>query len=379
MAVSGWHGITIQWRLARSVAETGGGWYRRLTVSLELTRMTETLPANWYVDPAIQRRERTAIFARNWCLFGPEAEFANLGDYRATTINGWPLFIIRGHDGTLRGFHNVCRHRAAQLLADGDGNCNMVRCPYHAWSYDLEGRLKAASDFGDDPDFNFGDYGLFPLRVETWNGLVFFCIDQDTDDLMTWLGDIPALCEPFPGPAEFGGHHGFTVNGAANWKTYCDNTVEGYHLSMIHPRLSRAVIAEEVVIEPHHEGRLVAFHVKYQAQGDTLRGADGLWFYRFPGFQATLSARGFKAERIEPVGPVRLRSTNWNWFGDLSEAERGDALDWAKEIVLEDLGVCETVQRNLEVGVYTTGILSPARESNTMLFQALVRDAVNGE
>lgn len=341
--------------------------------------MTETLPAEWYTDQAIHRRERAAIFACNWCLFGPEAELANPGDYRAAVINGWPVFVIRGHDGVLRGFHNVCRHRAAQILADGAGACNMLRCPYHAWSYDLEGRLKAVPDFGDDPDFHKADYGLFPLRVETWNGLVFFCIDNHADDLVAWLGDIPSLCEPYPGPADLTYHDSFTIKGTANWKTYCDNTVEGYHLSMIHPSLAQALVKDQVEIRPYDHGRTVAFHVKYEARGTTLRGADGLWFYRFPGFQAVLGERGFKAERIEPVGPGRLRTDNWSWFGDLPKAEREAAFQWAQDIVHEDLGVCETVQRNLEAGVYTTGVLSPAQESNTMRFQQLVREAVNGE
>lgn len=340
--------------------------------------LTETLPAAWYVDEAIHRRERAAIFARNWCLFGPEAELASAGDYSAAVINGWPVFIVRGHDGALRGFHNVCRHRAAQLLADGAGNCNMIRCPYHAWSYDLEGRLKAMPGFGEDPDFDRADYGLFPLRVETWNGLVFFRVEAGGDDLTTWLGDIPALCAKYPTTAELDYHGVFTVDGEANWKTYCDNTVEGYHLSMVHPSLTRAVVADTVEIVPHDGGRMVAFHVDYEDQGANLRGGDGLWFYRFPGFQATLSARGFKAERIEALGPGRLRSSHWNWFGDIDAGEREAAFAWAQEIAREDLGVCETVQRNLAAGIYQTGILSPAQESNTALLQNLVREALDG-
>ena len=338
----------------------------------------ETLPAAWYVDAAIHRRERAAIFARNWCLFGPEAGLAAAGDYRAAVINGWPVFIIRGHDGTLSGFHNVCRHRAAQPLADGSGNCNMIRCPYHGWSYDLEGRLKATPGFGDDAGFDRADYGLFPLRVETWNGLVFFRVEADGDDLITWLGDIPPLCAAYPAIAELEYHGVFTVEGDANWKTYCDNTVEGYHLSMVHPSLTRAVIADEVEIVPHHGGRMVAFHVTYTADGTTLRGGDGLWFYRFPGFLATLSAMNFKAERIEAVGPGRMRSNHWNWFGELSAGERSTAFEWAQEIAHEDLGICVTVQRNLEAGVYQAGRLSPAQETNTALFQNLVREALEG-
>jgi choline monooxygenase len=109
--------------------------------------MTETLPAEWYTDPAIHRRERAAIFARDWCLFGPEAEFSNPGDYRAAVINGWPVFVIRGHDGVLRGFHNVCRHRAAQILADGAGACTMLRCPYHGLVLRSRGAAQGGARF----------------------------------------------------------------------------------------------------------------------------------------------------------------------------------------------------------------------------------------
>ena len=147
---------------------------------------------------------------------------------------------------------------------------------------------------------------------------------------------------------------------------------------MVHSSLARAVIAEEVEIKPHDGGRMVAFQVNYTADGTTLRGGDGLWFYRFPGFQATLSAMSFKAERIEAVGPGRMRSNHWNWFGELSAGERSAAFEWAQEIAHEDLGICETVQRNLEAGVYQAGVLSPAQESNTALFQNLVREALDG-
>lgn len=340
--------------------------------------MAETLPANWYVDDAVHARERRAIFAPNWCLFAPEADFAGTGDWRAERVNGWPIFVIRGKDGVLRGFHNVCRHRAAALLADGQGSCNMLRCPYHRWTYDLAGRLKVAPDFGDDPGFDRAEYGLFALRVETWRGLVFVCIDEGAPDLLAWLGTIPDLCARYPGPPELTLGGEFTVTGAANWKTYCDNTVEGYHLPTVHQRLAAAVVADAVEIRPYDDGRLVAFHVPYAgaADGARLRGADGLWFYRFPGFQVTASARAFKAERIEPDGPGRLKSLNWMWFADVPAAERDAAFAWAREIVAEDMGICETVQRNLAVGVYTAGRLSPAQESNVVEFQNQVLAAL---
>jgi choline monooxygenase len=207
---------------------------------------------------------------------------------------------------------------------------------------------------------------------------VFVCVDAAAPDLMAWLGVIPGLCAPFATDA-MDYHGSFAVEGRANWKTYCDNTVEGYHLPHVHPRLTSAVDPADIRIVPHDGGRTVAFHVTYRADGAELRGREGLWFYRFPGFQATLSASAFKAERIEPVGAGRLRSTSWQWFGAIDGAARADAFAWARAIVEEDLGVCETVQRTLEAGAFARAVLSEAEESNVALFQRLVHDALGGD
>jgi hypothetical protein len=120
----------------------------------------------------------------------------------------------------------------------------------------------------------------------------------------------------------------------------------------------------------------VAFHVGYRADGAGIRGATGLWFYRFPGFQATISDAAFKAERIEPAGVRGLRSTSWQWFRGMDRTTADDAFAWARSIVLEDLGVCEAVQRNLDAGFYQGGVLSPRHERHTAAFQEQVRRAL---
>lgn len=336
--------------------------------------MTPTLPAAWYTDPAIAARERLAVFARNWLLFGPAHDVAEPGSRSARTVNGWPIIVLRAADGTLRAFHNVCRHRAARLLEEGSGACaGKIVCPYHGWSYGQDGRLLLAPRFGEslDPD----EAALLPVRVALWRGCIFVCVDAQAPDFASWLGPLPELCAPWPETETFEYHGSFSVEGRANWKTYCDNTVEGYHLAFVHERLARAVDGASVEIKSYHGNRLVCFHVGYRGDGAGLRGSDGLWFYRYPGFQAVLGATGFKAERIEPVGAGALRSESWAWYGGgLGANERADAFAWAETIVREDLGVCQTVQANLEAGAYDTGWLSPAMESHTAAFQALVRD-----
>ncbi|MEM7123211.1 MAG: aromatic ring-hydroxylating dioxygenase subunit alpha [Pseudomonadota bacterium] len=339
--------------------------------------MTRTLPAAWYTDPAILQRERETIFRDNWALFGPEHDVAEPGSWRADTVAGWPLVVVRHPDGHLNGFHNVCRHRAAALLSDGQtGQCSAIRCPYHGWTYDLDGSLKLTPKFGDPDGFSRDVFGLFPVRVAVWAGLVFVCLSNDAPDLTTWLGDVPDLAAPYPTTDDLDYHGSFVVDGPANWKTYCDNTVEGYHLPFVHQRLTKIVDQTETAIRSYQNGHLVVFHVGYHGLDTGVRGGGGIWFYRVPGFQAVLGPTGFKAERIDPVGPGALRSTSWAWYGGLDDKARADAFAWAETIVREDLGICQTVQQNLEAGIYDTGILSPKMETHTARLQQIVRDYV---
>ncbi len=341
--------------------------------------MTKTLlPVSWYIDADAYQRDRKRIFARNWSLFGPEAGLREARSWRADSVNGWPVFVIRGDDGILRGFHNVCRHRAARLLTGETGSCARIVCPYHAWTYDLTGALRKAPNFGAEGELDLAERGLFPIRVECWNELVFVCFDESAPDLTTWLGSLPALCDEFPRPADLALNGSFSAEGDCNWKAYCENTVEGYHLPLVHKRLTAAVDRSHTQIKAYDEGRLVVFHVSYAGEDSALRGNQGIWFYRFPGFQGVAGARSFKAERIEPLSPTRMKLTNWSWFADLSAEERADSTAWNKQITAEDMGVCESVQRNFEAGVYQSGVLSPLQEGHLARLQTLIAEAIGG-
>ncbi len=339
--------------------------------------LIETLPASWYVDESIHAREREAIFARNWALFGPAEGLSEAGSWRAETVNGWPVFVARGEDGQLRAFHNVCRHRGATLLREASGRCRLAVCPYHAWSYDLAGRLVRTPNFGEAATFDRSAYGLLPVAVDTWGGLVFVRISADGASLLEWLGSIPALAEPFAKTRDLDLHGDrIAVEGACNWKAYCDNTVEGYHLPTVHKRLNAAIDRDNTSIISKDGGRLVVFDVTYASDGSGLRGAKGIWFYRFPGFQGVLGSRIFKADRIEPISPGRMRYSNWSWYRGLSPVEIEDSQVWSKQIAEEDIGICESVQWNMATGVYTTGVLSPVQEGHIAGIQRLVREAV---
>ncbi|WP_366555875.1 aromatic ring-hydroxylating oxygenase subunit alpha [Aquibaculum sediminis] len=190
-----------------------------MTASLQ-----RNLPAHFYVDPGVHDAERQAIFRRTWQLLGPESQVAAPGDYLAVELAGWHLFVLRGRDGVLRGFHNLCRHRGARLLAEGQGRCSLLRCPYHNWVYDQEGRLQKAPWFGEHPDFRLEDWPLKPVSVASWRGLLFLAIAPE-QELVEQLGDLPEELADHP-------LESFTAVAtrrfvmAANWKTYTDNFVE---------------------------------------------------------------------------------------------------------------------------------------------------------
>jgi choline monooxygenase len=122
-----------------------------------------TLTADAYTSPEFFRRERAAIFGREWLLVGHESEIRNPGDYIATDIAGWPVFVIRTRDGVLKGFHNVCRHRAGNLVNDGTGHCERLRCRYHGWLYDNDGRSRRPDAGSTMPVIGLA---LFPVNAE---------------------------------------------------------------------------------------------------------------------------------------------------------------------------------------------------------------------
>ena len=289
------------------------------------------------------------------------------------TVCGWQVLVVRGKDGVLRGFHNHCRHRGARLLEAGSGSCRVIKCPYHGWGYDTSGALIATPGFSEEAGIDRATLGLQPLHVTEWRSMIFICVDSDPQPFSDWVGSLDAMLDDLPGIDVMEFHGRFDVHGDANWKTYCDNTVEGYHLPAVHPRLATAVRGATVDISNHDEGRLVVFDVDYGGEGAGLRGDKGLWAYRYPGFQIAISNNAFKIERVEATGVGTTRSLNWGWYRNLDEDAIADSFAWSETVVREDLGICETVQQSMAAGVYRDGPLCPQQEGHVIALQANVR------
>src|SRR5215471_20263460 len=149
-----------------------------------------TLPASLYTDPQVFLAEKKTIFSRTWQVVGHADQVANAGDYFTTELAGEPLLCVRGSDGKLRGFYNVCRHRAGPP-AEGCGSRKLFRCGYHGWTYSLDGSLISAPEFEGQPGFQASDFSLRPLRVEEWSNLIFVNLDLNAVSLLESLGELP--------------------------------------------------------------------------------------------------------------------------------------------------------------------------------------------
>jgi len=330
----------------------------------------ETLPASWYRDPEAYGREREAVFSRAWVYLGHRQHLRRTGDYVADEVAGWPVFVVVDDDGALRGYHNVCAHRAGPIVWDGTGSCAMT-CRYHGWTYRFDGGLLAARDFGGD-ESALRDAGLTTVAVAEWRGLVFVNLSENAAPLAEWLGSFPEVCARFP-MEDYVHHHRAGHPVRANWKTYADNYLEGYHIPLVHPTLNRAVDARAYEVTVHDGGRLHRHRAPARDGAPTL----GEWAYLWPNLALNLYPDGMSIERFVPRGPARVDVTLDYFFVDgVSEREAQASVASSNVVIAEDVAICEAVQRNLDAGRYRAGRLSPKHELGLGAFQRLIREAL---
>jgi len=196
-----------------------------------------SLPQRLYNDAAAFDFDMTAIFGRSWLFAGFEAEVRKPGDYIALNVGHWPILIVRDRDGELHAFHNSCRHRGSILCHPGSGNAARIVCPYHRWTYGLDGKLLAAGRMPDD--FRKADHALKPVHLAAVAGAILICLGETPPDIETMRRELTPLLAP----------HGFanaklayqsTLVEKANWKLVMENGRECYHCATGHPELSRA-------------------------------------------------------------------------------------------------------------------------------------------
>lgn len=327
------------------------------------------LPVHLYRGEDALRADRQEVLRRSWQFIGHVSQLAAPGDYIADVVAGAPVVVVRKDDGALAAWHNVCRHRAGPLVPDGAGNCaGGFTCRYHGWRYALDGRLRSAVDFGQAPGFDPRDYGLFPLRVETWRGLVFVNADEGAASLDSLVAPLAARWPEDLSHLPLVEQRTHRI--ACNWKAYVENYLEGYHIRKVHPEFDRDVVVADYVTEVVGE---VVFAAAPPRDASVY---GGVWGWLWPNLGVNVYRHGYMMERMTAVGPAETRLDYFYFYDPARTAELKEMLAFSDLVTAQDLEICEAVQRNLEVGVYQGGVLSPKHEVGVAWFQDRIAAAL---
>jgi choline monooxygenase len=336
----------------------------------------------WYSEPEILRRENERIFGRAWQYVGHTGQVAENGTFFAAAAGQIPVVITRARDGELRAFVNVCRHRGHVVVA-GEGKRNALQCPYHAWTYDLDGRLRAAPRSDREPGFDADELGLAPIQVDTWGPFVFVNPDVDAPPLTDSLGDVPArLAEILDVDAlEFRFRSEFEVE--ANWKITCENFLECYHCAVAHPGFTAAVDVSPDAYRLEAHGLVSSQFGPLRQNGDSfLSGGEvarSQFHFLWPNFGINVfpGKPNLSCGSMLPIAPERTaRFLDYFFTPEVDQAWVDELLAFDGQIGREDTALVEGVQRGVRSGVLTEGRLLSQSEQLVAHFQGLCAEAL---
>jgi phenylpropionate dioxygenase-like ring-hydroxylating dioxygenase large terminal subunit len=335
-----------------------------------------TYPWSWYEDPAIARLERERIFRRAWQYAGRVEELTAPGSFAATHVAGLPVVLTRDRDDVLRAFANVCRHRGS-VVASGAGERGTLQCPYHAWTYGLDGRLRAAPRTRDDPELDTSGIGLVPMAVGTWGPFVFVNPDVDGAPLADALGDLPDVVAAQGLDVDaLRFHHRVEYEIRANWKIALENYLECYHCQLNHPGLISVIDDRRLTMQTHglRASQFNPAHPDFDVGDGNPRAQFHLLF---PSLKVNVEP-GLPNLSIGPVWPVapdRCRGYLDYFFApDAPEEWIAEFIAFDDQVGAEDTALVEAAQAGAGSGLVPDGRLLGHDEQLIAHFQAYVRE-----
>ncbi len=346
-----------------------------------------TIPAPWYVDERVMELERRTVLAHSWQLVGRVDQLSEPGQYITAEIAGEPIVAIRGNDNALRGFFNVCRHHAAAVMTEPEGHAHQLRCPYHGWTYSLEGELKGTPDFAGVCNFDRAANGLVPVETAVWEKWVFVRLECSGAEplhgkvaLENFLG--AELVDQIR-PLDLGNLHWMERRHYifdCNWKVFVDNYLDGgYHVPHLHKGLDSVLDYSRYMIENGEHFCLqwspMVTEGAERLTGAVRKGERALYYWIYPNVMINWYDGAMDTNLVLPHGVDKTEVIFDFYFPDVSEAarERNRAsIDVGQRIQDEDEAICKSVQRGLNSRAYKAGRLSVRREAGEHLFHRLL-------
>ena len=328
------------------------------------TRAT-TLPYFWYTDPQLLAREQERIFRRRWQYVGHLGQVPEPGCLAVARAGDVPVLLVRNSHGDVRAFLNVCRHRGMRLVV-ADAKRATIQCPYHAWTYDLDGRLRSAPRSGSEPDFDPEALGLISLRVDCWGPFVFVNPDRDAAPLAGTLGELPNLVASAGVDVDA---LRFRVRSAssyaANWKICCENFLECYHCQVAHPSLTEVLDVSE---EAYRLDEATWYSSQFGAVAENWSGGfdprgpvgHGQFHFLYPNLTINIvpGSPNLSIGPVIPEAPDRTsRFLDYFFSPDAPESWIESYLTWDDGVGKEDAALVERVHQGVRSGMLDRGTL----------------------
>jgi choline monooxygenase len=338
-----------------------------------------TIPGAWYTDPRIEALERRTVWSRTWQVVGRATQVAEPGQFVTATVGGEPIVVVRGADGVLRGFFNVCRHHAAAVMTAPCGKVDRLRCPYHGWTYDLAGRLRGVPEIDGVAGFDRDASGLVPISVAIWESFVLVHLDPDPVPVSAYLGAIvPQIAALRLGELQFLERREYVLG--CNWKVFVDNYLDGgYHVPHLHAGLGSILDYTRYTIECFERSCLQSSPIDAAGgEADTAavrEGTRALYYWIYPSFMLNWYAGYLDTNLVIPLGVDRTKVVFDFYFDDVGPARAAknrQSIAVSERIQDEDHAICESVQRGLASRAYRAGRLSVRREAGEHLFHRLL-------
>jgi choline monooxygenase len=333
-----------------------------------------TNPWSWYSDRDVWEREQERIFARTWQYVGHSGQVARAGDFFTGRVGRIPIVVTRADDDATRAFVNVCRHRGS-TVAEGAGNRMTLQCPYHAWTYALDGTLRSAPR----ADFDLGELPLAPVRLERWGPFLFANADPEAEPLLDLLGELPAQV------AELGldvdtmrFHHRSEWSVEANWKIVSENFLECYHCAVAHPGFTALVdVSPDAYRLEEQRWFSSQFGPVRSAPTGEIARSQFHFFWPNTGINIFPGQPNLSIGAIAPATPGRTdRTLDYFFAPETDAAWIAELLELDDQIGREDTALVVRVQDGVASGALNEGRLLGESERLVAHFQRLVRESL---
>ncbi len=340
-----------------------------------------TIPSTWYTDQRLYDLELQTVFTNSWQFAARQDQLTQTGQFVTTDIAGEPIVVVRGGDNQLRGFFNVCRHHAAAVMTESEGSAPYLRCPYHGWTYSLEGELKGTPDFAGVCNFDRALNGLMPVQTASWENWVFARLrSKNKDTISDFLGAdlIGQIASLQLHKLHWMERRDYSFD--CNWKVFVDNYLDGgYHVPYLHKGLDSVLDYSNYSIENGERfclqwSPLVSEGAEAQT-GAVRKGDRALYYWIYPNFMINYYDGVMDTNLVIPRGVDKTEVIFDFYFPDVSEPARARnqaSIEVGQRIQDEDVEICKSVQRGLNSRAYNAGRLSVRREAGEHLFHRLL-------